>query len=97
MHGCVRDLDDESELEDLVEDDSMSSIASRGPHSSQMMRARRSSSNAANLWASERAVLSRQRSAARCGVGRRADQCLDVTEVADVIRCMYGEGADAVL
>ena len=35
--------------------------------------------------------LSRQRSAARCGVGRRADQCLDVTEVADVIRCMYGE------
>ena len=41
--------------------------------------------------------LSRQRSAARCGVGRRADQCLDVTEVADVIRCMYGEGADAVL
>ena len=33
MHGCVRDLDDESELEDLVEDDSMSSIASRGPHS----------------------------------------------------------------
>ena len=44
----------------LVEDDSMSSIASRGPHSSQMMRARRSYSKAANLWASERAVLSRQ-------------------------------------
>jgi hypothetical protein len=38
----------------------MSSIASRGPHSSQMMRARRSYSKAANLWASERAVLSRQ-------------------------------------
>ena len=34
--GCVRDLDDESELEDLVEDDSMSSIAARGPHASQM-------------------------------------------------------------
>ena len=41
--------------------------------------------------------LSRKRSAASCGVGRHADLCLDVTEVADVIRCMYGEGADAVL
>ena len=60
VHGCVRDLDDEAELEDLVEDDSMSSIASRGPYASQMMRARRSSSNAATLWASESAVLSRQ-------------------------------------